>query len=205
MSMRLLILGLLMERELHPYEMRQTIKERNWNECFKLRDGSLYYAVDQLREDGLIEVSEIVSVPGDKRPDKTIYRITAAGKSAFLDLLYQQMDQSAFPQHPFFLTLPFIRHGEPDQVEALISAQLASCRQRVERMKAVLKLKEAYLPRGSALMIQGFMQFGEAEAAWLAQLLDEARSGSLFQHTKWTPEQIQAYLLAAREDPQQPE
>ena len=64
MSMRLLILGLLMERERHPYEIRQTIKFRNWNESFNLRDGSLYlYAVDQLRQDGLIEASEVVPIP----------------------------------------------------------------------------------------------------------------------------------------------
>ncbi|MCD1259342.1 PadR family transcriptional regulator [Paenibacillus athensensis] len=204
MSMRLLILGLLMEREQHPYEMRQTIKNRNWNECFKLRDGSLYYAVDQLREEQLIEVSEVVAVPGEKRPDKTIYRITPAGKAAFLELMYRQMDQSSYPQQPFFLTLPFIRHSEPEKVKALIAEQLEACRQRVERTKALLELKKAFLPRGSAMMIEGFVHFGEAEAAWLAQLLEEARAGTLFQGSQWTLEQIQAYMQTATEHAQQP-
>ncbi|SEO54732.1 PadR family transcriptional regulator [Paenibacillus sp. OV219] len=185
MSMRLLILGLLMECERHPYEIRQTIKHRNWNECFKLRDGSLYYAVDQLRQDGLIEAAEVVSVPGDNRPDKTIYRITDAGKASFQDLLHAEFKQNSYPQHPVFLTMPFIRHGDPAKVEALIVIQLADCEARIERMTAVLQLKEGIIPRGSELMIRGFIQFGETEKQWLTTVLADARSGALFaEHVK---------------------
>ncbi|REE67672.1 PadR family transcriptional regulator [Paenibacillus taihuensis] len=185
MSMRLLILGLLMECERHPYDIRQTIKYRNWNECFKLRDGSLYYAVDQLHKDGLIEAAEVVSVPGDNRPDKTIYRITEAGKASFQDLLHAEFKQNSYPQHPLFLTMPFIRHGDPVKVEALIVKQLADCEARIERMIAVLQLKEGVIPRGSELMIRGFIQFGETEKQWLTEVLDAARSGALFaEHVK---------------------
>ena len=194
MSMRLMILGLLMERDSHPYEIRQTIKMRNWNESFKLRDGSLYYAVDQLRADGLIEAAEVVAVPGDNRPDKTIYRISDKGKAAFLDLIYAQFSQISYPQHPLFLALPFVRHSDPEKVEDLIREQLAACEARIARMKAVLELKESILPNGSAMMIRGFIQFGETEQLWLTSLLAEAHTGTLFQASKWTMEEIEAYL-----------
>ncbi|SDX79710.1 PadR family transcriptional regulator [Paenibacillus sp. CF384] len=194
MSMRLLILGLLMEFERHPYEIRQTIKDRNWNECFKLRDGSLYYAVDQLREDGLIEAAEVVSVPGENRPDKTIYRITDSGRTAFQELLIAQFEQISYPQHPVFLALAFVRHGDPKTVETKILKQLEACQSRIERMHAVLQLKGNFLPRGSALMIQGFIDFGETEKKWLSTLLEEARSGSLFEGHKLTPEQWEEFL-----------
>ncbi|MFC5649414.1 PadR family transcriptional regulator [Paenibacillus solisilvae] len=199
MSMKLMILGLLMERERHPYDIRQTIKMRNWNESFKLRDGSLYYAVDQLREDELIEASEVVAVPGDNRPDKTIYRITDKGKSAFLDLLYAQLSQISYPQHPLFQALPFIRHSDPEKVEDLILKQLAACEQRIERMKMVLEIKETYLPKGSAMMIRGFIQFGETEKLWLTSLLDEAQAGTLFNGSIWTLEEIETHLQNMQE------
>lgn len=194
MSMRLMILGLLMECERHPYEIRQIIKMRNWNESFKLRDGSLYYAVDQLRADGLIEAAEVIAVPGENRPDKTIYRITDKGKAAFLELIHAQFSQISYPQHPLFLALPFVRYSEPEKVEALIMKQLDACESRIERMKAVLDLKGAFLPNGSSLMIRGFIQFGETERLWLTDLLAEARAGTLFNGTKWTMEEIEAYL-----------
>lgn len=200
MSMKLLILGLLMERDRHPYEIRQTIKQRNWNESFKLRDGSLYYAVDQLRGDGLIEAAEIVSVPGDNRPDKTIYRITESGKSSFEELLYAQFNQISYPQHPLFLTLPFVRYGNPQKVEALIEKQIAHCEARIQRMQVVLKLKQTFLPRGSELMIQGFIQFSETEKKWLGEMLNDAREGTLFTGVKMSLEEIQAYLESLAEN-----
>lgn len=146
----------------------------------------------QLHKDGLIEAAEVVSVPGDNRPDKTIYRITEAGKASFQDLLHAEFKQSSFPQHPVFLTMPFIRHGDPAKVEALIVKQLDDCEARIERMNAVLQLKEGIIPRGSELMIRGFIQFGETEKNWLTTVLADARSGALFaEHVKprYTAEQ----------------
>ncbi|MCM3628634.1 PadR family transcriptional regulator [Paenibacillus glycanilyticus] len=194
MSMKLLILGLLMERERHPYDIRQTIKQRNWNECFKLRDGSLYYAVDQLRDHELIEAAEIVAVPGDNRPDKTIYRVTEKGKAAFDKLLYDQLSQVSYPQHPVFLTLPFIRYGDQEQVEQLLLKQLAACEDRIKRMEAVLEFKGPYIPNGSQMMIKGIKKFGETEKEWLLELLEETRSGRLLQGPSWSIEQIEQYL-----------
>ncbi|SFD83823.1 Transcriptional regulator PadR-like family protein [Paenibacillus catalpae] len=194
MSMKLLILGLLMERDRHPYDIRQTIKQRNWNECFRLRDGSLYYAVDQLRDHGQIEAAEIVAVPGENRPDKTIYRITESGKAAFDKLLYEQLSQVSYPQHPVFLTLPFIRYGNQEQVEPLLLKQLSACEERIKRMEAVLSFKGDYIPNGSKMMIEGIMKFGETEKEWLLELLEETRSGRLLQEPSWTLEELEKFL-----------
>ena len=199
MSMRLMILGLLMERERHPYEIRQTIKLRNWNESFKLRDGSLYYAVDQLRQDGLIEAAEVVSVPGENRPDKTIYRITESGREAFLSLLQEQFKLTSYPQHPLFLAMPFVRHGDQAMIEKLVLKQLEACEARLARMEAIYELKGSIIPRGSSLMIEGFIQFGRTEKQWLLQLLEETRSGKLFESHQMTEEQIQAYVTGLKE------
>ncbi|MFC5702962.1 PadR family transcriptional regulator [Cohnella faecalis] len=179
MSTKLLILGLLMERDRHPYEIRQVIRERNWNVVFLIRDGSLYYAVDQMRDDGMIEAAEVIPVPGDNRPDKTVYRITEKGKAAFLKLLHAQFEQTAYPQHPFFPALPFVRHGDSQKVAESAAKQLEACECRIERMNAVLELKQQYLPRGSIHLMRGIIRFSEAERDWLKDVLADAESGGL--------------------------
>ena len=78
MSMKLAILGLLLEGDHHPYEIRIKMKDRGMDQYTKLQMGSLYYAVDRLAEDGYIEAVE--TIQSDSRPDKTIYRITDAGR-----------------------------------------------------------------------------------------------------------------------------
>jgi DNA-binding PadR family transcriptional regulator len=178
--MKLLILGLLMEKDRHPYEIRQTIKGRNWNISFKVRDGSLYYAVDQLRQDGLIEAAEIIPVPGDSRPDKTVYRITEQGKSAFMDLLTGQMGQQSYPQHPMFVTMPFIRYADMDKLDEIIQMHVSACACRIEHLQTVLSVKRSLLPRGSVHLIEGMIKLSVTEQQWLEGVLEDARSGRLF-------------------------
>lgn len=168
-----------MEKNRHPYEIRQTIKGRNWHLAFKLQDGSLYYAVDQLRDEGLIEVSEVIAIAGDKRPDKTVYRITDQGQAALLEQLYKQMEKQYFPQHPLFKALPFAWHADNAQMEELIERQLANCELRQHQMKLVLDNKGDRLPRGAVRLIQGILKFIETEREWLLDLLKDARSGLL--------------------------
>ncbi|QMV40837.1 PadR family transcriptional regulator [Cohnella cholangitidis] len=179
MSMKLLILGLLRECNRHPYEIRQTIKARNWHHTFKIRDGSLYYAVDQLRDEGMIEVAEAVSLQGDNRPDKMIYRITEQGEAALLEMLYAEMGKDFYPQHPIFVSLPFAKHADDGLMEPLIAKRLNACLERIKHLRFVLELKGEWLPRGSSRMIQGVLRFSETERDWLRELLEDARSGKL--------------------------
>lgn len=60
MSMKLAILGLLLERNMHPYEITLVMKERSMDRITKLQMGSLYYAVDKLAQDGYIEALEVI-------------------------------------------------------------------------------------------------------------------------------------------------
>ncbi|RKP56192.1 PadR family transcriptional regulator [Cohnella endophytica] len=189
MSIKLLVLGLLMEKECHPYEIRQTIKGRNWDQTFRVKDGSLYYAVDQLRQDGFIEVAETIPVSGDNRPDKTVYRITESGKSQLLEMLYSQMTQGFYPQHPLFMTLPFVRHTDLKRVEELIEKQLEASLGRISRLEGVLEIKKERLPRGSVLLIEGILRFNKTEREWLEDLLKEARNARLAEGPAPKPEE----------------
>lgn len=89
MPMKLLILGILLERDMHPYEITLVMKERSMDQVIKLQTGSLYYAVDKLAAGGHIEAVEIIHSPD--RPDKTIYRITDKGKELMEQLILQQI------------------------------------------------------------------------------------------------------------------
>lgn len=179
MSMKLFILGLLMEKDQHPYEIRQTIKQRNWNISFKLRDGSLYYAVDQLRNDGWIEAVEVIPVPGDSRPDKTVYRVTEQGKSEFLALMVSQMEQHSYPQHPMFAALPFIKHADARIVAEHVEKHLEACNCKIEHLENVLEVKRGILPVGSQYLIEGMKRYSMAERSWLEDLLKDAKAGRL--------------------------
>ncbi|MDG0814647.1 PadR family transcriptional regulator [Cohnella rhizosphaerae] len=191
MSMKLLILGILMEKDRHPYEIRQTMVGRNWNYAFRLRDGSLYYAVDQLRAGGLIEAVHTVPVPGEHRPDKTIYRINDAGRREFDKLMYAQLEQPAYPQHPMMMAMPFLRHADQGRVAEIAGRQLAACEDRIASLEQTLAVKGSGIPASALRMIEGMLAFARAERSWLETIVDEARSGAYEQERdpsgEWVP------------------
>ena len=74
----LAVLSCLSERPMHPYEISQTLRHRGKDESIKLNYGALYGVVESLAKAGFIEVQE--TVREGKRPERTIYAITEAGR-----------------------------------------------------------------------------------------------------------------------------
>lgn len=81
----LAVLTLLAEKPMHPYEMSSTLRERAKEQSIKLNYGSLYSVVDSLVRHKMIEVQE--TVREGRRPERTIYAITDAGRIEFVDWL----------------------------------------------------------------------------------------------------------------------
>src|SRR6266568_4175220 len=75
----LAVLASLYEKPMHPYEMASTLRARGKEHSIKLNYGSLYTVVDNLAKHGLIEAGE--AHREGRRPERTIYRITSAGRA----------------------------------------------------------------------------------------------------------------------------
>ena len=84
MSTRLVILGLLRDRPLYGYELKQIIEE-HMGDWTNIAFGSIYYALGKLDEEGLIE--QVAVEQEGRRPSRSVYQITAAGQAEFLRLL----------------------------------------------------------------------------------------------------------------------
>jgi DNA-binding PadR family transcriptional regulator len=81
----LAVLSCLNERPMHPYEINTTLRHRGKEQSIKLNYGSLYSVVESLQKHGLI-TSQATTREG-RRPERTVYAITAAGIEEFEDWL----------------------------------------------------------------------------------------------------------------------
>ncbi|WP_144940814.1 PadR family transcriptional regulator [Paenibacillus sp. 32O-W] len=177
MSMKLAILGLLMEKDNHPYEMLQEMKEREMHYYMKIQYGSLYYAIDQLNKNGWIEKVEVTSE--GNRPEKTIYRITEDGKKQFQTMLLEQMQEPPQLVHPLFAALSFARYGDQDRIAEIVRQQMESMEQMVHKMKALYDEHVPYASRSSLHMMWGGYLHALTEWNWLKTLYEEAKAGKL--------------------------
>lgn len=177
MSMKLVILGLLMEANRHTYEIRQTMKERGMNNYMKLQDGSLYYAMDQLHKDGLVEAHEVVR--DTNRPEKTIYQITAAGKLKFQELLVEQLHEEIKHYHPLYVALPFTVHGDQAKIADILENKILAQKMVMNKMKSLYQEHISIVPRVVLQMMVGTYKRAFSELKWLEQLQKDAREGRL--------------------------
>lgn len=177
MSMKLVILGLLMEANRHTYEIRQTMKERGMTNYMKLQDGSLYYAMDQLHKEGLVEALEVVR--DTNRPEKTIYQITEAGKRKFQELLSHQLHEEIKHYHPLYVALPFTVHGDQAKIADILEHKILEQKMIMNKMKSLYNEHLTIVPRVVLQMMVGSYKRAFTELKWLEELQRDAREGRL--------------------------
>ncbi|MGG2198725.1 MULTISPECIES: PadR family transcriptional regulator [Paenibacillus] len=183
MSMKLVILGLLMENDSHPYQMRQKMKERGMLHYIKMQEGSLYYAIDTLAKADYVKAIETIKHSAG-RPDRTVYRITESGRRLFQELLDKQFAENKAVYHPMYAALAFAKHGDPKRIHDLLQGKLE------EQRKLAASLRELYdshidqVPRAVLHMMKGRLEHAEIELRWLERLAEDALNDRLKEYGK---------------------
>ena len=97
------LLGFIEQEPRSGYDLKRAIDER-MEHILEMSSGTVYYTLKRLESRGWVRGS--VSRKG-KRPEQRVYRITAAGQKAFLELLEQTLSQSHQFVSPFDIALYF--------------------------------------------------------------------------------------------------
>jgi DNA-binding PadR family transcriptional regulator len=111
------VLGLLTRGERSGYDLLKTV-ERSVGFFWTPAKSQLYALLPKLVERGLLKARRVAQ---DKRPDKTLYRITPAGRRALREGLEQA--SPAVDRNPFELRVFFGDHMRPDAVRRMIEAR----------------------------------------------------------------------------------
>lgn len=157
----LAVLTLLHERPMHPYEMSSTLRERRKEASLKLNYGSLYSVVDSLQRRGLITQAE--TVRDGRRPERTVYEITAEGTAEMNDWLSELIARPAkeFPQFEAALSLMAIL--SPDDVLRLLE-------KRLERRRAELSAYEKTVEDAPGIVRLFLIEHEFETALWRAEV-----------------------------------
>ena len=173
------VLNLLHERPMHPYEMRSMMRERGHDRAFQIRESSVYDTVARLADRGFIEPVE-VNREG-RRPERTVYAITEAGRDELLVWLWELASEPAAEYPAFAAPLMFIYSLGKDRA-------LAAFQQRAARLEADISASDAYR-RAFMAEMPGFVRiFGieeeyaqamrRAELAWVRATIAGLRDGT---------------------------
>ena len=180
----LAVMALLFERPMHPYEMVSTMRERGKHESVRLRYSSLYSVVESLGREELVEAVE--TRREGRRPERTVYGITDAGRTEFLSWLRELLREPAKEYTQFTAGLSFIAALPPEEAVALLRERVRLLGVEVggmrSRMDAVL---EEGLPRLFLVESEHELVLREAELGWVRGLVQEIEAGTLGGMAGW--------------------
>lgn len=172
------ILGLLLERPMHPYEMFQTFVARSEDHIVKVRPGSLYHTVERLERDSLIR-STGTEREGN-RPERTTYEITDAGHDRMLVSLTEMLStwKNEYPEFPLALAEA---HNLPrDTVMRLLQKRVLALHGQLGLVgRAVDQIEGKNLERKFWLEASYLRALFEAETVWVEGLITELKNETI--------------------------
>lgn len=87
-----MVLALLREGDMHPYEMARLLKQRRDDRMVPITNGTLYHTVDRLQQFQL--VTEVGTDRDGNRPERTTYSLTDAGHAAVVAWVRAELPQN---------------------------------------------------------------------------------------------------------------
>lgn len=172
----LAVLACLHERPMHPYEMATTMRERHKDESIKLNYGSLYAVVESLKAHLLI--AEQQTAREGNRPERTIYRLTDAGRLELIDWLSELICRPQKEYTHFEAGLCLMPVLPPQDVVALLEQRCRTLElQAVQASSVRERLAKDGFPRLFSIEVEYRWALQDAELRWTRALIADIRSG----------------------------
>jgi len=172
----LAVLALAAERPMHPYEMARLLRERGKEHSIDIKWGSLYTVVGNLERHGFIEATQ--TVRQGRRPERTVYRATDAGRAELQDWLRELIGTPEKEYPRFEAALSLLPGLSPDEVQELLAQRLGSLEAELARQERMVSEVGQRLPRLFLIESEYYVAMLRAEADWIRSLVGEFRDGS---------------------------
>jgi DNA-binding PadR family transcriptional regulator len=163
---------------MHPYELHQTMRDRYVDQVVKVSAGAVYHTVQRLERGG--NIAPVGTGRAGRRPERTIYAITQAGRDEFR-LNLRDLVRLPAHEYPVFAAAvemldALTRHEAVDLLEQRAVAREA---QIAAQEQVIASLSKDGLARVHVLEIEYALGVARAELSFVRDLADDIRTGSI--------------------------
>ncbi|GHG09615.1 MULTISPECIES: PadR family transcriptional regulator [Amycolatopsis] len=177
-TLALALLGLLLERPMHPYEMASTLRERHKGSTFKINPGSLYDTVESLAKHRWIEPVE--TVREGNRPERTVYAHTELGRQEFVAWLDELVREPVAEYPKFVAAVSYLGALGPERAADALEERARHLAERIDGADTALaETVGKGAPRLFMIEVEFVRHAWQAELDWARRTVAEIRSGSL--------------------------
>lgn len=178
---------------MHPYRMQRLIKERGKDEVINVTQrASLYQTIQRLEREGLIRAQS--TIRDDKRPERTVYEITAGGRALALEWMRQILSTPTREYPEFPAAISFLPMLSPEDALLQLQARAEALDAELARMDEGLG-RAVGVPRLFLLEYEYLRAAYVTELAWVTSVVEDLRAGRLAWSESWL-RQIAAQFAA---------
>ena len=160
MDVKTLCLGVLSRGDATGYEIKKQCEEGPFAYFYAAGFGSIYPALNALKNDGLISVKEVAQ---SGKPAKKVYSITADGRLAFIRALRESPAPDRM-RSDFLFTMFFGQLLPAGEIDRLITDRLDMLRRSLGEME---ECRKPNMPGGEAFSLGYGMAIYKAAADYL--------------------------------------
>jgi DNA-binding PadR family transcriptional regulator len=171
--------------------MAATMRSRHQDDAIKLNYGSLYSVIESLCRHGLVVPKE--TIRNGRRPERTIFELTAAGRHELADWLGELLSQPVKEYTQFGAGLSLLPFMAPEEAVALLKRRLELIDLELAKGRSVdAHVRGKGVPRLHLIEREYEAAQRQAEADWVRRLVAELEAGNLDGMAQWrrwhTPE-----------------
>ncbi|WP_063059580.1 PadR family transcriptional regulator [Nocardia sienata] len=160
----LIVLGLVIERPQHGYDLEQVVERRGIRQWTEIGFSSIYYLLAKLERRGYVHVPEAPAAAKGRR----VFHATAAGREVAARVALALVAEAHPVPNPFLVgvsNLPLL--SEPEYTQALAD-RLERVRARIAAIEAAASAQSPLAPPAREVFSYS-LSLLEAERSWLAQ------------------------------------
>jgi DNA-binding PadR family transcriptional regulator len=170
----LLVLGLLLDRPMHGYEINQHLQAEDVMTWFDISTAAIYYSLNKLRRQGLI--SETRTRGGGA--EKSVYHVTEQGREQFFAGMEATLGSEEPVRFKYDLGIFLLNKIPQSRALALLQKRLSFLKARSDALEQALRREQN--ARSQPLRI-AILQHGAScvaiEAEWLTGIIGQLQGG----------------------------
>jgi len=165
----LLVLGLLMDKPMHGYEISQVIKTEGIDNWFNVSMATIYYSLNKLRNQGLVAETKYQEAGS---PARSVFRLTEAGREAFFEAMDKSLSSQERPYFDYDLGILMLNKVPRDRALALMEERLKFLEEWADSSQVALLAAQQ---RGNSPLHLAILEhdaaYARLEADWLVGLM----------------------------------
>lgn len=162
----LTVLGLVIERPQHGYDLEQVIEQRGIRQWTDIGFSSIYYLLTKLEQRGLLHVPQAPAAAKSRR----VFHATGEGRDAAARSVLAFLAEARPVAHPMLVGLANLPLLPERQYERALRTRLAQIEARIAAVRAARAAQQAHahLPLPAREVFSYSLSLMEAERQWLA-------------------------------------